>query len=165
MDEFTKSLLIDAGKVLPLNYLLAWAQSVVPFPKPAGSSTPAQQQLPPPGFPSPQNPAGSYNPGSPLLQDPRMQPGNPQSYNPQSYNPQSYNPQSYNPQSYNDPRTNQQAYSQDPRYAAAIQAQPLASAEVQQAPQDSQPRQDFGRTQADLSQMVPQNSWFGQSEG
>lgn len=150
MDEFTKSLLIDAGKVLPLNYLLAWAQSVIPFPKPAGSSTPAPQQLPQPGFPSPQNPTGGYNPASPLLQDPRMQPGNPQSYNPQSYN---------------DPRTNQQAYYQDPRYAAAIQAQQLASAEVQPAPQDSQARQDFGRTQADLSQMVPQNSWFGQSEG
>lgn len=135
-----KSLLIDAGKVIPVNYLLAWAESVVPFPKPAGSNAPVA----PPAVPTPQNPNGGYYPGAPVLQDPRMQPGNPQSYN--------------------DPRTIQQAYYQDPR-STAIQPQQLAYAGVQPSPQDSQPREDFGRAQADLSQMGPQSNWFGQSEG
>ena len=146
IDEMMKGIAFDAGKAIPVSYLLALFQSLVPYPKPANSDPPPppQQQLPQPGVPSPQNPTGGYYPGAPINQE---SPGQPQ-VSPQSY----YDPR-INPQvAYQDPRL------QDPRYLAAIQqqAQQIASAGGQQYPQDSQPAQGFSSTQADFSQMIPQ---------
>lgn len=146
IDELMKGIAFDAGKAIPVSWVLALFQSIVPYPKPANSDPPPpppQQQLPQPGVPSPQNPTGGYYPGAPINQE---SPGQTQ-VTPQSY----YDPRT-NPQvSYQDPRL------QDPRYLAALQqqAQELASAGGQQTPQDSQPAQGFGRTEADLSQMTP----------
>lgn len=144
-DEIAKGIVFDAAKVLPVSFLLAWAQSLFPWPKPANADAPPAQQLPQPGVPSPQNPTGGYYPGGPVIQDPSTQP-------------------STSPQSYYDPRTNQQAYYQDPRlqdprYVAALQqqSQQLASAGVQPPTQGSQPEQGFGRTQADFSRIAPSN--------
>lgn len=143
-DELAHGFALDLGKALPISYLLALAQSWIAYPKPAGSEpAAAQPQFPQQGEPNPQNPTGGYYPGAPILQDPRTQPQG-------------------TPQSYYDPRTNQQAYYQDPRlqdprFVAALQqqAQQIATAGDQEASQDNQPAQGFGRIQADLSQLTP----------
>lgn len=143
MDELAKGIALDAGKAIPVSYLLAFFQSLVPFPKPANSDPPPpppQQQLPQPGVPSPQNPTGGYYPGAPINQE---SPGQTQ----------------VSPQSYYDPRTNSQVAYQDPRlqdpaYVAAIQQQ-----YQQVASAGGQPAQGFSSTQADFSQMIPQGQW------
>lgn len=145
IDEMMKGIAFDAGKAIPVSYLLALFQSLVPYPKPANSDPPPppppEQQLPQPGVPSPQNPTGGYYPGAPINQE------SPGQVSPQSY----YDPRTNSQVSYQDPRL------QDPRYVAAIQqqAQQIASAGGQQYPQD-QPAQGFSSTQADFSQMIPQ---------
>lgn len=152
-DELAKGIALDSGKVIPVSWILALFQSIVPFPKPANSdSPPPQQQLPQPGVPSPQNPTGGYYPGAPINQE---SPGQTQ-VTPQSY----YDPRINSQVSYQDPRL------QDPRYLAALQqqAQEIASAGGPQPPQDSQPVQAFGRTEADFSQMTPQGNWLSQSQ-
>lgn len=152
MDELLKGIAFDGGKAIPVSYLLALFQSLVPFPKAANSDPPVAQPVPQPGVPSPQNPTGGYYPGAPINQEAPVQ----QQVTPQSY----YDPRT-NPQvSYQDPRL------QDPRYLAALQlqAQQIASTAGQQPYQDSQPVPAFGRTEADLSQMTPQGNWFSQSQ-
>lgn len=153
MDELAKGIALDTGKAIPVSLALAWFQSIFPYPKPANSDPPPpQQQLPQPGVPSPQNPTGGYYPGAPTNQE---SPGQTQ-VTPQSY----YDPRTNSQVSYQDPRL------QDPRYLAAVQqqAQEIASAGGQQPTQDSQPVQAFGRTEADLSQMMPQGNWFSQTQ-
>lgn len=151
VDELTKGIALDAGKAIPVSLLLAWFQSIFPYPKPANSDPPApppqQQQLPQSGVVSPQNPSGSYYPGgAPINQEPPGQVTTP----PQSY----YDPRTNSQVSYQDPRL------QDPRYLAPLQqqqAQNLAYAGgPQPPPQDSQPVQGFGRAEVDLSNMTPQ---------
>lgn len=153
MDELAKGIVFDTGKAIPVSLALAWFQSIFPYPKAAGSEPPPppQQQLPQPGVPSPQNPTGGYYPGAPINQE---SPGQTQ-VTPQSY----YDPRTNSQVSYQDPRL-QDPRLQDPRYLAALQqpAQELASAGGQQTPQDNQPAQGFGRTEADLSQMIPQGN-------
>lgn len=146
MDELAKGIVFDTGKAIPVSYLLALFQSLIPFPKPAGSDPPPPpQQMPQPGVPSPQNPTGGYYPGAPIQEAPGQTQVNPQSYYDQRTNPQV---------SYQDPRL------QDPRYVAALQqqGQQIASGRGQQAPQDTQPVQVFGKTAADFSQMTPQSN-------
>lgn len=150
IDELAKGIAFDAGKAIPVSLLLAWFQSLVPYPKPANSDPPPppppQQQLPQPGVPSPQNPSGGYYPGAPINEG---SPGQTQ-VTPQSY----YDPRTNSQVSYQDPRL------QDPRYLAALQqqSQELAYGGGPQYPQDSQPAQGFGRTEADLSQLTPQGN-------